>query len=495
MKSIRLMMVFGWILAALPVSAGAQTREVITNWTHWGCPGWVLALSPAGGIFVQSGDFVTVTAYITNYHDGYYNGQNFAYPAIYSSWVVTNIPATPQCGDGWTANFEALDDGPGSVIFTVTTPLVQLSRRWKCQQTQTVEKALSVLNMTAYRPTTEEPMYGHPFQRHEVQDDQEECQGAGIRINGDDDDHDGNPDMDNLPVTGENDLIELRLDASLSSDQSDVEYVLKMNSNNLNVWSTQTKDPETEILACFYESPLNVATLVFGRASMTVWVENPFGGTDNIEFIARNKSDGTILDSDMIHFYPFSSVVVLFLGEFDEPTDPPEGGISTLALAAYTNGYDAHLYDEPDLGQPNTENIAFDEIHSAVENRGVTAISLIGFSHGGGTVYRISHRMDADDITYNLTFTAYIDAITQPLLNTSAETRRPTNSAFHVNYYQVARLNDRPLFLDGAPSIPAGAGDEDNVDDPTETERHITIDDAQVVQDGILTRLYQQVNR
>ena len=63
------------------------------------------------------------------------------------------------------------------------------------------------------------------------------------------------------------------------------------------------------------------------------------------------------------------------------------------------------------------------------------------------------------------------------------------------NYYQVAQGNDFPLYLDGTPSVPAGAGFEDNVDDPTITESHTTIDDAPVVQDGIRTRLFQQVNR
>lgn len=227
---------------------------------------------------------------------------------------------------------------------------------------------------------------------------------------------------------------------------------------------------------------------------MSVWVENPSGGSADLELIARAGT--TDVYSDKIHFYPFSSVVVLFEGEFGVPSDPLGGGISTLALAAYTNGYDVHVYDEPDIGEtPNTEDTAFAEIDSAVEDRGVTAVAVIGYSHGGGSTYRISARMDVDATTFNLAFTAYIDAITQPLLNITAEDRRPVDSAFHVNYYQVAQGNDFPLYLDGAPSVPAGAGFEDNVDDPTITESHTTIDDAQVVQDGIRTRLFQQVNR
>jgi hypothetical protein len=236
------------------------------------------------------------------------------------------------------------------------------------------------------------------------------------------------------------------------------------------------------------------APVTFSSATTTVWVENPRGGAADLELIARSGT--TDVCSDKIHFYPFTSVVVFFEGEFGVPSDPPGSGISTLALAAYTNGYDVHVYDEPDIGEtPNTEDTAFAEIDSAVENRGVTAVATIGYSHGGGSTYRISVRMNADATAFNLAFTAYIDAITQPLLNLTAEDRRPVGSAFHVNYYQVAQWNDAPLFLDGAPSTPTGAGFEDNVDDPTVTESHTTIPGAQGVQNGIRTRLFQQVNR
>lgn len=92
------------------------------------------------------------------------------------------------------------------------------------------------------------------------------------------------------------------------------------------------------------------SNLTFSTTPMTVWVENPSGGSADLELIARSGT--TDVCSDKVHFYPFSSVVVLFEGEFGVPSDPPGGGISTLALAAYTNGYDVHVYDEPDLFEP-----------------------------------------------------------------------------------------------------------------------------------------------
>jgi hypothetical protein len=332
------------------------------------------------------------------------------------------------------------------------------------------------VNITAYRPTTELPAYGNPFQRHEVPDDLEESPGAGIRVNG-----------DTESSANENDLIEVQLDVAPFPIPSGLTYILKRNNSNIRVWDSQTMgsallDSGTE------------ATITTSSSPMSVWVENPSGGSADLELIARSGT--TDVCSDKIHFYPCSSVVVLFEGEFGAPSDPPGSGISTLALAAYTNGYDVHVYAEPDLFEtPNTEEAAFAEIDSAVENRGVTAVAIIGYSHGGGSTYNVSVRLDADATAFNLAFTAYIDAISQPLANITAENRRPVGSTFHVNYHQVAQMNDAPLFLDGAPSTPAGAGFEDNVDDPTITESHTTIDDAPVVQDGIRTRLFQQVNR
>ena len=143
MKHVRHLIVFGMVFSVLSVSAIARTRAVITSYGHWGCPSWDLAISPSKDIYVKSGDYVTVTAYMTNYHDGFYNGKKFSYPAIYPSWRVENMRVSPRGStNSWTAHFKALEDGPGNVVFTVGTPLVKMSRRWKCQQTQTVEKAL-----------------------------------------------------------------------------------------------------------------------------------------------------------------------------------------------------------------------------------------------------------------------------------------------------------------------------------------------------------------
>ena len=92
----------------------------------------------------------------------------------------------------------------------------------------------------------------------------------------------------------------------------------------------------------------------------------------------------------------------------------------------------------------------------------------------------------------SLDFTAYIEAIAQPAAYPLPETHRPVNTAFHVNYYQEIQLGETPL--QGAASLPAGAGFEDNVDDPTATESHLTIDDETSIQAAVINYLKSKVD-
>ncbi len=330
-----------------------------------------------------------------------------------------------------------------------------------------------VVGITAFRPTTEGQGYGHPFQRWAVPEGQEESPGAGIRVNGNNDN---------------NNLVEVEVNAPLAVS-SGFGYVLKRSSSSIKVWTSQNKT--SLILGANDEAVLSIVT-----SPISLWVENPAGGEADLEIQAKMDS-GTIIGSDKVHFYPFSSVVVLFVGENQTPSDPPAigGGISALGLSLYLSGYDVHVYDEPDPQDiPNTELVALREIYDAFDYRSVSTVALIGYSHGGGSVYNVSFALS--DGLYNLAFSAYIDAVAQPLANIDPETRRPVFSAFHVNYYQVADASD--LFLDGAPTIPLNPGVDGfelNLDASGNTESHISIDDSQIVQQGIRTRFFQHVNR
>jgi hypothetical protein len=151
------------------------------------------------------------------------------------------------------------------------------------------------------------------------------------------------------------------------------------------------------------------------------------------------------------------------------------------------------MYEIIDLTPKPASSVGFAEIKKAVTERNVTSVALIGYSHGGGSVYEVSQSMDADPTSFNLDLTAYIDAIKQPYISILTEDRRPTNTTFHVNYYQEFQLSDL-IPLQGGPSLPSGAGDEDNVDYPTPTETHITIDDDAGVQGIILNHVKQKIN-
>jgi len=336
------------------------------------------------------------------------------------------------------------------------------------------EGSILSIELTAHRPTTEGPAYGIPFQDHEVPDDEEENPGAGIRING-----------DTETAANENDLIEVELEVGSFPVPSGVQYFLRRNNSNIKVWNNQQMG--TALLDSGTEAAFTVTA-----SPMSVWVENPSGGNADFELVAKD-SGGNDVCSDKIHFYPFTSVVIVFEGEFGVPADPPQTGISQLALDIYENGYDVHLYEEPDLGDnPNAEDDAFAEIENAVDNRQVNSVAIIGYSHGGGSTFNVSEDMDNDPTAFNLNFTAYIDAVTQGSI--AQENRRPVNSAFHVNYYQEGSLADG--WLDGGPiDNPPGANHEVNVDEPVATETHTTIDDDAAVHAGITTRLYQQINR
>jgi len=317
-------------------------------------------------------------------------------------------------------------------------------------------------DMTAYRPQTEYAGYGEPFQRHEIPDDLEEDPGAGIRVNG-----------DTETGASENDLIEVELKIESYPVPSGLTYVLKRNNTNIKVWDSRSMgnailDSETE------------ATVTFSSYTKTVWVENPAGGTADLEFIARVGS--VDVDSDKIHFYPFTSIVVLFEGEGGNPADPPVPGlkgmgISVIALNLYTNGYDVHNY----VDSPTVD--AYNEILNAVSNRCVEQIALIGYSHGGGTVYDISEELSNSSLNYTLRCTAYIDAIKQPFTSFFSEDRRPENSLFHVNYFQGG------IIPHGVLTSPSNSCYQVNLDSNGNNESHLTIDDNLGVQVGIINKL------
>ncbi|MGH7199115.1 MAG: Ig-like domain-containing protein, partial [Planctomycetaceae bacterium] len=274
-------------------------------------------------------------------------------------------------------------------------------------------------DLIAYRPQTEGLLYGKPFGKHLVPYWDEEDPGAGVRRNGDHDN--GNAQVEDRSITntaipGENDLIEVDIVAPALPG---LRYVLWRTNDNINVWDTPDKtDPK--LLNNNTYDPLNCA-----GGACDVWVEwvemDPAQKSADLFLEVRTetsdpRTNDKPVDRDKIHFYPFTSVVIVFGGHDQEPDDTDgdgsigditeaddptnREGIFDVAQELYENGWDVHAYDE---GAPGVDNgdIPYAEVTSAYDNRGVVDAALLGYSQGGGLVYDVAERLHPN---YNVDF-------------------------------------------------------------------------------------------
>jgi hypothetical protein len=342
---------------------------------------------------------------------------------------------------------------------------------------------------TAYRPLTEGPSYGNPFARTAVPENVEESPGAGIRVNGDDDNASSSADSGETPVLNENDLIEVELHVAPYPVPSGVQYRLERSNTNIRVWDSRTKD----------NSVLTAGTwtaLTFTSATRSVWVENHAGGTADLEFKAVDDQFTTI-STDTVHFYPFTSVVIALGGFTQEPSDPadPNHGAFVIATDLYRAGYDVHMYNEGSVYYDG-DGVPYEEATTAVGARQVTSVAVLGYSWGGGATYLLTNRLDEQRGgigQFSIQYTAYIDAVDR--LTTLPETSRPPSSAYHVNYYEDNTLWPRggPVAGTDAPETPYGCNVAETVWGATLT--HSTIDDHPTVQGVIESELCNRIAR
>jgi len=373
--------------------------------------------------------------------------------------VASFIYSGQVCGIGVSGAYTGFDPGPGSYFFLVVgddgvgtegsygTSFIggaHLERPEDtndpvCARVQDLTQRcdgpfVPTLGMSAFRPVTGGAS-GAAFQRREVPESEELIPGAGIRANGDDDDADGRPDRDDTQVSGENDLIEVVLTVDPPIPTTGYEYVLSRTSASIRVWSAPTK--ETDLL------PGGSDVLTFSSSTRTVWVECPAGGSSDLELVARSVSDGAIVASERVHFYPFTSVVIALGGENQVPADPPldpaNHGTFQLAITLHQRGYDVHMYDE-DVVPSSGAGAAFNEVASAVQRRAVTRVAIFGYSHGGGSTNDLARRLDAQRASigaFSIDFTAYVDGIDNDSdFDVDPETQLPPTTGFHANYYQ-----------------------------------------------------------
>jgi len=421
-----------------------------------------------------------------------------------------------DCGIGITGSYDQFDPGTGSFFFLVvgndgvstegSYGLSSIGRELaerpedlfdpQCVFVQDLSlrcdgPVVPLLGMTAYRPQSEG--YGNPLQRVAVPAEFLFNPGVGVRVNGDDDDGNGTADRDETTVAGENDLIEVELMAAPATPPEGQEYVLRRSSGNIKAWTEPTKT--SELFGAQDEVVLSLSS-----TTRTIWIENPEGGSATLELASRTIVDQVDVIAEQAWFYPFTSIVIALGGESqpadDPPAEPDNYGMFILAIELYQLGFDVHMYDE-DVVSSSGAGAAYDEVVSAVAERGVTGVAIYGYSHGAGSTNDLSRRLDDNRGTigtFSIDYTGYVDAIDNDSdFDIGTETELPPSTAYHVNYYENPGCG---LFtLCGGPI--AGADFDLNVNSTAwgADLDHFSIDDAPEVLDGLRDSLIEHVAR
>ena len=248
----------------------------------------------------------------------------------------------------------------------------------------------------------------------------------------------------------------------------------------------------------------NYGTYTIARSNETdtthfLNVRFEMSGTASTSDYTLFTESGMVLTTQSMTFRPFNSDTCAFVGELQiagNPTKDP--GINDWVIEQLKNGYDVHVWDDgfdpsldpdyvPDCAADGSGR-AFDEIVNAVNNRGVTKVALIGYSHGGGSVYNLSYALSLMVWTgegrnpYIPVFTSYIDAVQNNVsINPFSEYRRPINSLFHLNQYQPNFFTISNVTIMGGAIITVGDGTITTNIEYSDLG-HLTIDDNDTVQ-------------
>lgn len=192
---------------------------------------------------------------------------------------------------------------------------------------------LTVLSgdLTGYRPQT--PRIDFNGDSHPVPDDIEITDGVGIRRNTDDDNNNTTADWREYGASqNEDDLIRLRWN-NLAGSIPNVEYVLRVSSDSLAVWSDESKTQYLPIVG--YRAYYDDATFsaVVSSTDSTMWVEwtgRPEFGPQAVSIWARDTRNNHEVLLDSVEFYPFNGIVVGMLGEDFGSGNPPDSGVLRL---------------------------------------------------------------------------------------------------------------------------------------------------------------------
>lgn len=321
--------------------------------------------------------------------------------------------------------------------------------------------------------------------------------GAQIRINGDDDDGNGTPDRQDGSATADDDLVRIDIDditptaADLPAEY-DFELVIRPVDENILLWGNDHKDPiQNAHDAEGGGTSLGLDSLPLTNGVYAEWIGTS-DGWSAVELILRTESDQGVVEVilDRVSFDTVNDRVVVLGGEDQSPSMPFPGNHGTFVGAEqlYALGYDVWIYDEDAVENDvsNLSGAALDDTRTGIESQGVTSLAIVGYSHGGGSVYKMSkflREIYYDIPPFEIRYTAYIDAIRENnAIDFQSETRKPLLSSFHFNGYQ-RNGGPGPGCLLCGDSIPASAveilipGTAPDLD-------HLTIDDFITVLDN-----------
>lgn len=295
----------------------------------------------------------------------------------------------------------------------------------------------STANLTAYRPQHGSGYF--PFARTPVPDGSETdaLLGPGIRVNA---------PGDNDPQ-GEDDLIELVLSVSPPGAQ----LSLRRGNNALRVWTSRTKTPGTEIT--FSDDKTGALPIGPSDSTLTLWAE--WGAASHGQSGLTVEPLSSSVVKDEVVFHTFESIVIALGGEGQETSVPVDTNHGTFVVgtAMYNDGFDVHMFDEDVVG-PDGSGLAYDTVADAIQNRLVDEVASFGYSHGGGSTYDLTDRLDATRAglgLFTIVYTSYVDSVgNNSDVDTAMELRRPPSTGYHLNHYQHGTLFE-DFFLDGGP--------------------------------------------
>lgn len=352
-----------------------------------------------------------------------------------------------------------------------TADRARRSRRLKVEQLEDRSLLAAMADLTAFRPGN---IYfdASPHAVPEAVESDPKL-GPGIRINGDDDNRNGQRDyLDLTAAAGDNDLV--RVNVATSGDSFQVAW-----SGELKVWTSAAK-------AALVSNP------GFVRPNEPLWVEyTSQTHTDNatLTLTVSDIASGTTA-SDTVVFHSFQSLVVAIGGNTQDPRNvgDPRLGIFTMATTLYDSGYDVALFAHSEV-QSSGQGAAYNEVSSAVLDRNVDNVAILGYSWGAGATYELSKGLAANSAVaaagYRLQYTASVDGIRH--YSISAETRKPVATQFHDNYYQRKDWLLRGNSISGANNV--------NVTNTTwgKSLVHTTIDDNATLQSYLVNSLKTHV--